>query len=436
MDEQEIRRLLDEGGIKARDLEEVVFAEVLGSDEGRISEAGEIAERLRADYIASKTGVRLDEAKRHEVKTLRSIEGILAKGIEMKVGGAVIPLGVAGPVRIDGVAARGEYHIPCATNEAALVAGLNRGMKVINRAGGIRTIVTRDTMTRAPLLEAPGIVEAADLVRALANELGDELLEIPSDDAPFCRLVRVEPFQLGRKVWVRFVCRVGDAMGMNTVTNYAAKLVKEILRRHPSIRLVALSGNLCSDKKATALNVLHGRGKGVETEVIIRPDILADVYGAEATPEAVASINQSKNLYGSALAGTVTGFNANAANTVAAVFAATGQDLAQVVESSTCFDQAVVDKTGLRFGVTLPCLEVGVHGGGTGFGTARECLTLMGCAGVGRDADDNENARRLAELIGAAVTAQELNLLCTLAGGFELASSHVRLAQGRVDGDG
>lgn len=435
MDEQEIKRLLDEGGVKARELEEVVFAELLGSDEGRLAEAGEVAERLRADYIASKTGATLEEVRRHEVMTLRSIDGILAKGIEMKVGGAVIPLGIGGPILVEGVAARGEYYIACATNEAALVAGLNRGVKAINASGGIRTIVTRDTMTRAPLLEAPGIAEAADLVKALAGELGEALLGTQSDDAPFCRLLRVEPFQLGRKVWVRFVCRAGDAMGMNTVTNYAAKLVRAILRQHPSTRLVALSGNLCSDKKATALNVLHGRGKTVETEVVVPASILAEVYGVEATPGAVASINQSKNLYGSALAGTVTGFNANAANTVAAVFAATGQDLAQVVESSSCFDHAEVDGAGLRFGVTLPCLEVGVLGGGTGFGTARECLALMGCAGVGRDADDNENARRLAELIGAAVTAQELNLLCTLAGGYELASSHVRLAQGRVEGD-
>ena len=421
------------GTIREGNLEAVIFREVFGGDESRLEEVGRLGEKIRAEALEARTGVRLDRVRATHVETTRLQQGVLTTGIEMKVGGAVIPMGVAGPIRVVGTAARGEYHLPCATNEAALLAGLQRGIKAINRAGGVRTLVTRDGMARAPLLEAPDIVEGRRLVEDLQADLGERLAAVPSDEGPFLRLDRIEPFQLNNKVWVRFVCRTGDAMGMNGVTKHSAKLVREILAVYPTFKLVALSGNLCVDKKASALNVLHGRGKTVETEVVLPADLLREIFGEEATPEAVMRINTWKNLYGSALSGTVTGFNANTANTVAALFAATGQDLAQVVESSTCFDHTDAVDGGLRFGVTLPCLEVATVGGGTAFGTARECLELMGCGGCGADADDNESVRRLAELIGAAVTAQELNLLCTLASTFELAASHVRLARGETD---
>jgi len=433
MKPDELEGLFRKGVIRDGELEDLLFGEIFGSDPSRLDEVGRLGERMRADALEERTGVRLERVMGSHIDTARLQQGVLTTGIEMKVGGAVIPLGVAGPIQVKGVAARGEYYIPCATNEAALVAGLQRGIKAINRAGGVRTMVTRDGMARAPLLEAPDIFEGRRLVEDLLAGLGERLRSIPSDEGPFLRLDGIEPFQLNNKVWVRFVCKTGDAMGMNGVTKYAAKLVKAILTEYPKFRMIALSGNLCVDKKASALNVLHGRGKTVETEVVVSRELLHEIFAGEATPEAVSRINQWKNLYGSALSATVTGFNANAANTVAAIFAATGQDLAQVVESSTCFDHVDATDEGLRFGVTLPSLEVATIGGGTAFGTARECLELMGCGGCGRDADDNENVRRLAELIGAAVTAQELNLLCTLASTYELASSHVKLARGEEE---
>ena len=433
MQPDDIKEKFKSGAIRDGELEQVLFRDVFGSDPSRLNEVGRLGEKIRAEILEERTGVRLERVQACRMDTVRLQQETLTTGIEMKVGGVVIPLGVAGPIQVKGVAARGEYHIACATNEAALMAGLQRGIKAINRAGGVRTMVTRDSMSRAPLLEAPDIFEGRRLIEDLQAGLGERLKSIPSDEGPFLRLDRIEPFQLNNKVWVRFVCKTGDAMGMNGVTKHAAKLVKAIIEAYPKFRLIALSGNLCVDKKASALNVLHGRGKTVETEVVVSRELLHDIFAGEATPEAVSRINQWKNLYGSALSATVTGFNANVANTVAAIFAATGQDLAQVVESSTCFDHADATDEGLRFGVTLPCLEVATIGGGTAFGTARECLELMGCGGWGRDADDNENVRRLAELIGAAVTAQELNLLCTLASTYELASSHVKLARGEEE---
>jgi hydroxymethylglutaryl-CoA reductase (NADPH) len=239
--------------------------------------------------------------------------------------------------------------------------------------------------------------------------------------------VDLQPFQQGRIVYLRFLFQTGDSMGMNSATKYSANGIRVLREKVPEARLVALSGNMCMDKKAGHINVLLGRGKTVEAEVLVKRELLEKVY--KATPEDMAKVNQVKTLRGSALAGTATGFNLNAANTVAALFLATGQDAAQIVESSSCFVNAEVTKDGLLFNVTMPCLEVATVGGGAGFGTAKECLDILGCAGPGKSPGDN--SRKLAEIIAAAVASQEINLLATLSRDFELAESHIKMARGK-----
>jgi len=168
----------------------------------------------------------------------------------------------------------------------------------------------------------------------------------------------------------------------------------------------------------------------VHAEVTIPAKVLSAVFRAGVTARAVERVVFHKCYLGSALSGTLTGFNVNAANTIAALFAATGQDLAQVVTSSSCFVQADEIDGALHFMVSLPSLEVATTGGGTMYGTAQEALRLMHCDGRGDSIDDNYRVLRLAEIMAAAVAALDLNTACAQAAGYEMADSHVKLARG------
>lgn len=430
---EDVRRRLRAGGIKPHQLEQVVFQEVYGSDASKVAEACREAARIRCEEVEARSGAALPLVKHATVDNASLSRGGLLTGIEMKVGAALIPLGLAGPVKILGEHANGEYYLPLATNEAALVAGVQRGVKAINLSGGLRTIVTFDGMTRAPLIEAPDIATARDLCRRLTTDaalLADLRAQVKD---PFVRLEYVEPYQLATKVFLRLVCKTGDAMGMNGVTKASADIVRALLARLPGWKLLTISSNLCTDKKAAHVNVLRGRGKSVQAEVLVPEDVLRQVFKAGVTAESVRSVVYHKCYLGSCLSGTVTGFNVNAANAVAAFFAATGQDLAQVVTSSAAFIQADVVPDGLHFMVSLPSLELAAYGGGTGFGTARECLRLLGCGTAGRGIDDNASVLRLAEICAAAVAALDLNTACAQAAGYEMADSHVALARGERD---
>ncbi len=421
------------GEIKQQELETLIFKEVYGSDPAKVRDACRDAEIMRCEAIEKCSGVSLGRIKTAKVENSSYAHGSILAGIEMKVGAAMIPMGIAGPVRIAGEYAKGEYYVPLATNEAALVAGVQRGIKAINLAGGMKAIVTFDGMTRAPMIEAPDIASARALCRraaedeAFVRELGTQVKD------PFVRLEYIEPYQLGTKVILRLVCKTGDAMGMNGVTKAAADIVRALLAKYPGWRLVTISSNACADKKASHINILKGRGKSVQTEVFIPEEVLKKVFKAGVTSRGVERVVFHKCYLGSCFAGTMNGFNVNAANTLAAFFAATGQDLAQVITSSSAFVQADAVDGGLHFMVTMPSLEVATIGGGTAFGTAKEALTLIGCGGSGKSLDDNSNVKRLAEICAVAVSALDLNTACAQAAGYEMADSHVALARGEKE---
>ncbi|MBU0952911.1 MAG: 3-hydroxy-3-methylglutaryl-CoA reductase [Nanoarchaeota archaeon] len=421
----ELYRRLVKGDVKPHELEMIIWEEQYQKDPDHWVKAHEEAALLRLKYYEQHTKKSLDTIGRHFISTAKN--GTV--GIEQAIGGAVIPLGVAGPLRVNGTEARGDFFLPAATNEAALIAGLTRGCKTLNAANGVEVVITRDHMARAPVVEA-NTIETAQKIAAEINEhseLYDAMREAAEADATVSKLKDIVPFQMGRRLYIRFTFTTGDAMGMNSVTKYAGNGVRALLKQHPLLKLVSLTGNMCTDKKASHVNVLLGRGKSVETEVVLPARLVKKMFGVEAAD--IANLNRIKNLEGSALSGTISGFNANAANTVAALFLATGQDAAQIVESSSCFTHAELNKDTLLFGVSMPSLEVATVGGGTGFGTAKEALSLLGCAGPG--SKPGANARKLAEIIAAAVTAQELNLLAAEAHGYELADSHIRLARGK-----
>jgi hydroxymethylglutaryl-CoA reductase (NADPH) len=168
----------------------------------------------------------------------------------------------------------------------------------------------------------------------------------------------------------------------------------------------------------------------VETEVFISNDILAKVFKPGVNGRSVEKVVFHKCYLGSNLSGTISGFNVNAANALAAFYAATGQDLAHVVSASSVFVQADQIDDGLHFMVSLPCMELAAFGGGTNFGTAREALKLLGCDKVGKSLDDNVSVKRLAEIAATAISALDLNTACAQAAGYEMADSHVKLARG------
>lgn len=429
---EKISRDFATGLVKNQNLEEVVFTRYCGSDPSRVAEAGRLAARIRCTFLEKKTGVELPEIKAGVVDNCSLSGDAFLAGIEAKIGAALIPMGYVGPAKIRGqyVSPDEELYIPLATNEAALIAGVQRGLKAINLAGGLKTLVHFDGMARAPMLEAPDIQAAADFCAAAKNN-PDLIAELqPQIADPFVILREIETYQLGTKVIIRLVCSTGDAMGMNGVTKAAADISRYLLTKMRGWKLITISSNLCTDKKSTHVNILRGRGKSIQTEVLVPEEVLTQVFKKGVTPRSVEKTVFHKCYLGSALSGTIGGFNVNAANSVAAFFAAVGQDLAQVISSSSSFVQADAVEGGLRFMVTLPCMELGTVGGGTMFGTAREALRLIGCGDIGSTPEDNRSVMRLAEIAATVVTALDLNTACAQAAGYEMADSHVKLARG------
>ncbi|MGC8606797.1 MAG: hydroxymethylglutaryl-CoA reductase (NADPH) [Vulcanisaeta sp.] len=376
------------------------------------------ATEVRRRYIETRIGVSLESLG----KTVIDFNTVVGKNIENTIGAAQIPVGIAGPLRVIGDYANGLYYIPLATTEGALVASVNRGTKIVTEAGGARSKVINDGMTRAPVIAVPSVIDAVELVNWI-NEHFNEIKGVAESTSRHAKLVSIQPFIVGNNVWLRFKFTTSDAMGMNMVTIATDKAIKHILSNFPRARLVALSGNMCVDKKANAVNFLLGRGKTVISETVI-PRSTLEKWGV--TAEDVAEVNNRKNLLGSALAHSY-GFNAHFANIIAAIFIATGQDVAQVVESSMGITWIEpLDNGDLYVSVTLPSLEVGTVGGGTGLPTQRETLQMLGVYGSGNP--PGINALRFAEIVAAAVLSGEVNLILALARD-ELARAHEMLGR-------
>ncbi|WP_336360025.1 hydroxymethylglutaryl-CoA reductase (NADPH) [Haladaptatus sp. ZSTT2] len=341
--------------------------------------------------------------------------------IENMVGAIQVPLGVAGPVPINGGAAEGTYYLPLATTEGALLASVNRGLSAIRAAGGSTARVIKSKMTRAPVFRVQDVAESVEVVkwvRANKNKLKDAAEETTSHG----ELVDVTPYVVGDNVFLRFGYDTKDAMGMNMAT-IATEAASAIVEEETPASLVALSGNLCTDKKPAAINAIEGRGRTVVADVRIPRESVEERF--KTTPEAIAEVNTRKNLVGSAKAGSL-GFNAHAANTVAAMFLATGQDAAQVVEGSNAIVTAEAREDELYASISLASLEVGTVGGGTKLPTQAEGLSVLGLRGGGDPAGANADA--LAEVIATGALAGELSLLSALASR-HLSSAHAELGR-------
>lgn len=382
-----------------------------------------LAALARRLFLERKLGVNLSSI----ASTILDFNELVGRNIENPIGAVQVPLGIAGPLLVKGDYADGYYYIPLATTEGALVASINRGCKAVTESGGARVKVIKDGMARAPLIRTESVAEAYRLVEWIRENF-ELLAKAASRKTRHGRLKEIQPFIVGNLVWLRLVYHTGDAMGMNMATIASEEVCKEISKSYPGEAVcVALSGNMCVDKKPSCLNKLFGRGKYVVAEALIDEDVARRIL--KTTPEAIHYINLSKNLLGSAAAGSLS-FNAHYANIVAAIFIATGQDVAQVVESSMGYTWTELRDGGkkLYISVTLPSLEVGTVGGGTWLPTQREALSIMGVAGGGDP--PGVNAMKFAEIVAAAVLAGELNLLAAIAAG-HLARAHEALGRGR-----
>ena len=374
------------------------------------------AAEVRRRYVAGVEGVSLDEVGAEHDATEAT------NNVENAVGATRLPLGVAGPLAVEGENASGEYHVPMATTEGALVASTNRGCSALTDSGGATARVLDDAMTRAPVFRVEGVAGAAELVDWVDQNL-DALRDAAQDTTDHGELLRAKPYVAGDNVYIRFAYSTGDAMGMNMAT-VATRAASEVIERETEAELVALSGNVCADKKPAAINAVEGRGRTVAADAVLPRELVREKL--KTTPEGVIEVNERKTLLGSARAGTL-GANAHAANVLAAVYLATGQDPAQVVEGSSAYTTASARDGDLYFSTTLPAVEIGTVGGGTALPTQNEALELLGVAGGGEPA--GTNAQELAEVIAGSVLAGELSLHAALA------SSHLEEAHSRLGRD-
>ncbi len=341
---------------------------------------------------------------------------------ENVVGYMPIPVGIAGPLNIDGQIT----PIPMATTEGTLVASTSRGCKALNAGGGVITVLTQDAMTRGPALEFPSVIQAAKAKRWIDSQEGASAIKAAFDSTSrFARLSSLRCVLAGRTLFVRFATGTGDAMGMNMISKGVEKALAMMTELHfPEMQVLSLSGNYCTDKKPAAINWIEGRGKSVVAESVIPGAIVKTVL--KTTVAALVNLNTKKNLIGSAMAGSIGGFNAHAANILTAIYLATGQDPAQNVESSNCITlmEAVNDGEDLLLTVSMPSIEVGTVGGGTVLAPQRAMLEMIGVAGA-HPTTPGANAQRLARIIAASVMAGELSLLSALAAG-HLIQAHMK----------
>ncbi|MCP9257435.1 3-hydroxy-3-methylglutaryl coenzyme A reductase [Dirofilaria immitis] len=360
---------------------------------------------------------------------------------ENVVGYVPVPTGIVGPLLVNGR----KCFVPMSTTEGALIASTNRGCRAVFESGGVTVRMCRDGMTRAPVVQFANVARTLEMKNLLDSSSGfEEVKNVFDSTSSFARLQRLETDVAGRLLFIRFEAKTGDAMGMNMRCKRGTILLKN---KYPEMEILSLSGNYCVDKKASAINCgrkseigifflsatvyltirefgrIKGRGKSMVADATIPATVVKTVL--KTTVDALVRLGQAKLLIGSSMSGTVGGWNAHAANVVAAIFIATGQDVAQVVSSSMCL--TIMEKTehgDLYISCSMRCLEVGTVGGGTILPAQNACLQIMGCGAP--TSIPGECATRLAEIICSTVLAGELSLMAAHCSN-DLVKSHIRL---------
>ena len=368
----------------------------------------------RQQFVQASTGTQLEHVVAY------SIDPVETRGnIENFTGVAQIPLGIAGPLRVNGEHAHGDFLIPLATTEGSLVASYSRGMKVVSLAGGVTTTVSGDGMQRAPVFVFESAREARDFLTWIDDHLTD-IRTVAESTSHVARLTHIEPFLSNKFAFLRFNFTTGDAAGQNMVGKATYAAYQWILAHNPMVHRAYLESNFATDKKPSRVNMLHPRGKRVTAEATIPRDVLASQLRVE--PEQLAYHWGVANV-GALLSG-ANNNGLHSANAIAAMFIATGQDVANLAEGAAATTYVEVTKTGaLYFSITIPSLIVATHGGGTHLPTQRECLAMLGCRGKGK-------VQKLAEIVAATVLAGELSLAAAISS-LEWVTAHELLGRNR-----
>ncbi|MDP6968981.1 MAG: hydroxymethylglutaryl-CoA reductase [Gammaproteobacteria bacterium] len=338
-----------------------------------------------------------------------------------KVTQAPVPMRFVGPLNIQAQGWNDKVAVPLATYETPLWHSVGRGARVSMLCDGIKTTLVDERMSRSILLEADAAADALAAWQALQNSKV-QMQAVVSQHSRFAKLLDMHAQIVGNLLYLRLEFSTADASGHNMVTQAADNIMNWLLAAHPQLRYCSISGNYCSDKKATAVNGILGRGKYVVAEIIIARELCA--RRLLTTPEKVVDLNIKKNLLGTLMAGGVRSANAHYANMLLGFYLATGQDAANIIEGSQGVTHAEVRGDDLYFSCTLPNLIVGTVGNGKGLDFVSANLARLGCA---EEREAGENARRLAQICAATVLCGELSLLAAQTNPGELMEAHLKL---------
>ncbi|GEM_PF-70209 len=379
----------------------------------------ELAERIEYWEVGD-IGVDVPESAYRKIH--QGIQALLLEALDAQSEQAQVPMQWIGPMTLieEGGEAE-ECEVPLATYESPLWPSTRRGARVCSRAGGIRCTLLDARMTRSVILEAKDASSALKLAHYC--QLHQEKLQSwVAASSRFARLLEVSHQIVGNLLYLRFAFFTGDASGHNMATLAAESILNGLLSEHPEFAYVSLSGNLCTDKKVSAVNGILGRGRSVVAECLISEKLLKRFLRCSAAD--LVALNLRKNLMGSLLAGSLRSANAHVANILLAFYLATGQDAANIVEGSQA-QLLCEDRDGdLYVSLTLPHLIVGSIGNGKGLPFVEENLRRLGCR---EDRDPGENANRLARICAAACLCGELSLMAALCNQGELMEAHQRL---------
>jgi hydroxymethylglutaryl-CoA reductase (NADPH) len=372
------------------------------------------AAALRRTFVEDRTGVTLEHVAQYSFNP-----SLLPGNIENFTGVAQVPLGLAGPLRIVGEEARGDFYIPMATTEGTLVASYNRGMRLLTECGGVRATVVKHSMQRSPVFELRDALEARTLGEWIDAHF-NEIKEAAEATTSAGKLFEIGKYIIGPLLYLRFNYTTCDAAGQNMVGKATLAACLWIQANHPDRPHFVLSGNIDTDKKHSLMNTIETRGKRVVAEATVSGEILKRIMGVDA--EALFHVRQISQA-GAFMTGSSNN-GAHSANGLTALFIATGQDVANVAESQAAIVYAQLLGNGdYYWSITIPSLIVATYGGGTGLATQRECLELLGCYGAG-------HANKFAEICAAIVLAGEISLSSAIVRG-DWVSSHDRFGRNR-----
>jgi hydroxymethylglutaryl-CoA reductase (NADPH) len=380
----------------------------------RTDDYGEVAIATRQKFVEEFTGATL-----HHLKQYSFDPHTLQGNIEHFTGVAQVPIGFAGPVTVHGEHVDGDVIVPMATTEGTLVASYNRGMKVVNLSGGAKVTVVDDVMQRAPVFVFDDALQAREFVKWIQANFARVAQECEATSS-VAKLKYIDPYLAGKFAYLRFNYFTGDAAGQNMVGRATFAGCSWVIDNYEGIRHFYLESNLATDKKASQVNIMHTRGKRVIAEATIKREVLVEHMRVE--PESLFYHYNVSNI-GAFLSG-ANNNGLHSANAITALFIATGQDVANVAESSAgIIYTELTPQKDLYISMTIPSLIIATYGGGTGLATQRECLELLGCSGKGK-------VLRLAEIIGAVVLAGEISLASAISSS-DWVSSHEKYGRNR-----